>query len=485
MPLLVQHAPKARSCFTLLFLLPLITWRVRNEENRALKNTIRKSLEKTCSPAELGSWFDPLHLEFDAASGQILVLFPHVFFEPWFVRQGKGRFEHCARETVQTRYGREARIAYRGPSLPRPRPLLHMRGTGTSGGTLPPAQRAQGMQQSDQTSPEQEGQPSGFDAFIVNGKNAFPLAAARQVAAAVSPPLYNPFIICGKSGTGKTHLLRALTAAFTASWGQNAVFSGSADLFAETILAKTSTAEPQAFSHLKALVVDDIQRLAHNRAAQEKIIRLMDVWQDAHKQMVFASTAPPASLQGLEEGLRSRLEVGLVVELKEADMDVRMRFAEWRSRQHGIRLGREQLLLLARRCTQLRHLSGVILKVAAFHSLEQRDTDIADLENILRSSGEEKHITAEDIIQTVGLHLEVPAADMLGGKRQPRCVVARQWAMYLSRELLGLSYPVLGRIFGGKDHSTVMHAIKKIDEMLTSNKDAQLLCTELKKKCLG
>lgn len=494
-----------------------------------MKDIIRKSLQKTCSSADLRRWFEPLHLEFDAANAQISVLFPHVFFEPWFARQGKGVFERCAHEAGLAQCGREVRIAYRNPQTRAPLPLFSSGASGAStaaGATRVSASLVSGNSGASAVStaalatalwpginPEATASPAsmltaqtalapasasasvsssvqavsatpaaglGFDDFIVNAKNAFPLAAARQVAEATTPPRYNPFVMCGKSGTGKTHLVRALTAAFVSAYGQEAVHSASADILAETLL----TQGLQAFAPRRALIVDDMQRLAHNSAAQEKLIQLMDLWQDQQKQLIFACSAAPASLQGLEEGLRSRLEVGLVVELKEADIDVRMRFAQWRCRQHNIRLDREHLLLLAQRCAQIRHLSGVILKVAAFHSLEQRHLDTADLENILRSSGEEKQITGEEIISAVATHMDISTEDILGGKRQPACVRARQWAMYLCREFLGASYPALGRLFGGRDHSTVMHAIKKIDEIVRSNKDAQTLCTELKKKCL-
>lgn len=481
----------SRSCDVSVFLLPLIPCRIWTEEKPRLKDIIRKSLQKTCSPADLRRWFEPLHVEFDAHLAQISVLFPHVFFAPWFDHQGKNLFEDCARKAVLAQCGREASIAYNTAHTAKPKPLFNAFYSSSSAAfaTASPRRESPNIVQQPSKTPAQASTArapvsSGFDDFIVNAKNAFPLAAARQVAKAGPSPQYNPFVICGKSGTGKTHLVRALTTALGVAHGQDAVFSASADILAETLLTQGLS----AFAQVRALIVDDLQRVAHNGPVQEKLIQLMEQFSNEfegqHKQMIFACSAAPASLQGLEEGLRSRLEVGLVVELKEADIGVRMRFAQCRCRQHNIHLDREHLLLLAQRCVQIRHLTGVILKVAAFHSLEQRDIDTADLENILRSSGEEKQNTGEDIIHVVATHMDISVTDILSGKRQPACVRARQWAMYLCRELLGVSYPVLGRLFGGRDHSTVMHAIKKIDELVGSNKDAQNLCTELKKKCL-
>ena len=423
----------------------------------------------------MGCWFEPLELQCDAEEAHISVLFPHAFFQPWFERQGKIRFECSAQESTLTHWGQRASITYCPPPALAPEPLSHL---GSVVGRPTPLKAAPKLSPDASKLPLDE----DFDSFIANAKNAFPLTAARQVAEALTPPQYNPFLICGKSGTGKTHLLRALTRAMTRVHGQHTVFSAGADLFGESILAQGAR---DFTSRHKAIVVDDIQRVAHNRALQEKMVRMLDCAQDSHIQVILASTHAPATLEGLVDGLRSRLEVGLVVELKEADIEVRMRFAQTRARLHGLKLEREHILLLAQRCTHLRHLSGVILKITAFHSMVQRPITNADLENILRSSGEEKQVESADIIQAVGEHLEVSPEDILGSKRQPHCVRARQWAMFLCRELLGLSYPALGRFFGGKDHSTVMHSIKKITDMMNSDKDAQTLATELKRRCLS
>lgn len=482
-----------------IFLLCFDTCRICIEEKLRLKDIIRKYLQKTCSPADLWRWFEPLHVEFDAHKAQISVLFPHVFFEPWFTLQGKEIFEHCARKAVLDQCGQEIHITYAQMHTIAPIPSF------TTVSTSPVISHSVNNSETSESvakiSTTHTPVSNGFDNFIVNAKNAFPLAAARKVAMSDLQPQYNPFIICGKNGTGKTHLLRALTSSLITLHGKDAVFSANADILTEILLKQGL----QAFSHVRVLIVDDMQRMAHNSQIQESLIQLMDQFsnefadhtrqeqgpyahpyegQPQHKQMIFACSVAPTSLQGLEEGLRSRLEVGLVVELKEADIDVRMRFAQYRCRQHNIHLSREHLLLLAQRCVQIRHLSGVILKVAAFQSLEQRDIYTADLENILQSSGEEKQNTDEDIINTVSKHMNISVEDILGGKRQPSCVRARQWAMYLCRNLLGVSYPALGRLFGGRDHSTVMHSIKKIDQIVKSDKDAQYLCAELKKKCL-
>lgn len=435
-------------------------WCGKNKKNKSLKDSIRKYLQQTCSPAELTSWFEPLKMEFDANSAELKVFFPHVHFEAWFVQKGKAAFETGTRAALEDGSNRDVRISYNTPEIQPSNAHFTM-------------QKALPRRQSGEYT---------FTSFITNSKNSFPLAAAKEVCNPQSLHTYNPFILCGKSGTGKTHILRAISEALAEMHGHSGIFSGNADAFSRALEHQ----DPHTFARTHtAILVDDIQRIAHNGDLQEKLMLIMDGCQDLRRQMVFSTPEAPSSVEGLIEGLRSRMEVGLIVELKEPDIDVRMRFAQSRCRQHSIKLDREHMLMLAQRCSQLRHLSGIILKVAAFLSLARRDVTTADLENILRNSGEDKPVTAEDIINTVAAQSNIAVKDIIGGKRQPACVLARQTAMFLCRELLGMSYPAMGRIFGGKDHSTVIHSIQKIKKLMISDKETNHHVAELKKKCLS
>lgn len=430
------------------------------EKHSTLKDIIREFLKKNWSLAELDLWFEPLKLEFDVGRMQLTVFFPHIHFEAWFDRHGKPAFEECACKAGLQLHGKEVKISYNSPNI------LN--------------QKAFFIRRENNFSPEDPGYR--LDSFLVNAKNEFPLAAAKAVCDPEEKHSYNPFVVYGKNGTGKTHLLRAMATAFTHTHGQTRVFNGSADAFADALAREDAHAFLLGYT---AIVADDVQRLAHNPPIQEKLVMIIDECLDRRRQMVFAFSRPPSSLEGFTESLRSRLAVGLMVELKEPDIDVRMRFAQSRCRQYRIKLDKAHLLLLAQRCLHIRHLNGIILKLAALHSLAQRDVTVADLENILCSSGEDKPLTSENIIAIVAEHTGVSVKDILGGKRRPACVQARQTAMFLCRELLGASYPALGKIFGGKDHSTVMHSTKKIRKMMDSNKETHQTVTELRKKCLA
>ena len=198
--------------------------------------------------------------------------------------------------------------------------------------------------------------------------------------------------------------------------------------------------------------------------------------------MVFACTGQPQALKALDERLRSRLESGLVVELMEPDLDVRMRYLQAMSKERHMNLTREQMLFIAQRCSQFRLLQGLLLKVAAFCSVTGCELSQADLENIVRTGVADKTPGCLEILGVVARAMNLRPEDVLGGKRRPDLVLARQVSMYICRRKLGLSYPELGRAFGGKDHSTVIYAIKKIKKILVSDKALQQLVTELELK---
>ena len=422
-----------------------------------IKHHLRTHLQQRHSQAEICQWFEPLRMEFDAERALLRVDFPHMYFGPWFARQGKEFFERAVREFFAAE-GCEAAISYveqrcEPPSLP---------------------------------FPLERGNAAGDDActlanFIANRKNTFPLGVAEEISRLGAQAGYNPCTLYGKSSCGKTHILQAVSAELGALYGATAVFHGTGATFAERVRKLGVDGMANSFN---ALVVDDLHVLEAEPDSQELLVRVIDRCLQTGRQLLFACAAAPVQLVGLSQALCSRLEAGLVVEVKEPDLDVRMRFALARCGTHRLSLDREQLLLLAQRCHNFRHLNGVILKIAAFRSLSHESLKLEDIQNILRSSGEQARLSHENIIRTVSQHLSVSEKDIMGVRRQAACVRARQICMYLCRELLGESYPALGRIFGGKDHSTVMHSIRKIKQNMDIDKDMHNLLTQLKRQCL-
>lgn len=417
-----------------------------------LKNSIYLQLQNHCPPDALRSWFEPLRLEFDAENAQLTVIFPHVFFEPWFEKHGKCIFEQCSRVVA----GANIVFSYSCPSVLQPRPFF--------------------LQQNDTKNVD----VYSFESVIVNNKNAFPLAAAKEVCNPQARHIYNPFVICGNVGTGKTHLLQTVVYNFTQLRNTN-VFSLNAGHVAETF---SNIDTYNLLLKYTAFAIDDIQRLAYDLTTQEILVRFMDICLERHCQLIFACTGIPASIKSFSESFRSRLESGLVVEIKTPDIDVRMRFAQEKAQLLGLKLEKAHILLLAQRCTNFRHLGGIILKAAAFWALSHHSITITDIENILHTLGENSSLSSDNIIHTIAEYFNITSTSIMGNKRQPNIVFARQMAMYLCRELLGMSYPTLGKIFGGKDHSTVLYSIKKIKNLLVTNIEMHNTLTNIKNKCI-
>lgn len=229
-----------------------------------------------------------------------------------------------------------------------------------------------------------------------------------------------------------------------------------------------------------ALLLDDLQEIVAEETWQQRLVPLLDHC-PPQRQIFFALTGSPQTFKSLQSRLLSRLEGGLVTELLEPDLEIRLRYLQETCRRRGLSLSHEEQLFLARRCRQFRLLQGMLLKVEAFAEMRQGSLSRGDIENIARTGGTEPSVGHREIVEEVSRLYALRPEEVLGNGRRPQLVLARQIAMYVCRRRLGLSYPELGRMFGGRDHSTVVHAIKKIKKMLESNKDVQTVVAALEK----
>ena len=454
-----------------------------------LKNELRDilALQKA---EDKGDWLESLTLRQEGHT--LHVGFPHFYFAAWFSQHKRDLFEQalsCRFADAQLPH-----IVYEQPTLG------PEQGRAQSWPSYYAEQQGLGQADSDQkksrmaeraaaaAAPKTEN--DAFTAFIANAKNAFPLAAAKEIAEQRADVAYNPFLLCGRSGTGKSHILRSMAATLKQGQTGNRIILASAARFCADNPAWVR--HPELFwQQCDVLLLDDIQDIAGQSAWQQKLVSCIDACPSAASpsigarrggQMVFACTGQPQALKALDERLRSRLESGLVVELMEPDLDVRMRYLQAMCKERNMSLTRDQLLFIAQRCSQFRLLQGLLLKVAAFCSVTGCELSQADLENIVRTGVADKTPGCLEILGEVARAMNLRAEDVLGGKRRPDLVLARQVSMYICRRKLGLSYPELGRAFGGKDHSTVIHAIKKIKKNLVSDKALQQMVTELELK---
>ncbi len=427
-----------------------------------MKYSIEKILQENCSAHDLSKWFKPLNLCFDENNTNLTVYFPHPYFEPWFTKQGKTTFEQTVKNVGLQKFGHIPTIKYAvSNSFKKNTPAIYDSFLENNYVNL-----------SDKS----------FSNFFYNVKNEFTITAAQEIAKENRSQAYNPFIIYGKSSTGKTHILSAIHLELLKN-SKTKIFNGTAR---ELYILINEQGVKSFINKYSIFIIDNFQYIDTATEFQQKLIRFFDICINKKKQLIFASNSLPTVQKKYIEELRSRLSMGLTVVLASPDIDVRMRYILAHCHEQDIKITKNQLLTIAQRCTNMSVLHGIILKISAFMSFYQKSLDDFDVENILFSLGDEKKsITSQDIIRHTSKYLNVDSKKIFGNARQSSIVLARQIAMHLCRDLLGLSYPNIGKVFGGKDHSTVMYSIKKIELLINMNKDTQLLVEKIKQKCLS
>jgi chromosomal replication initiator protein len=435
-----------------------------------VKKILRAHLAENCAEDDLRSWYDPLQLTMDHEHDRLTVVFPHLFFGPRFAELGQKIFESC----LPVCLGRNIAVHYRAPQ---------------KHSEIQPKRNDSQLPDSTGTFSQGKNSDPGYTLknFISNKKNFFPVSVARAILETQKNPLYNPKVYCvvfrGNTGNGKTHILRAIADELHQQNNENAVFYGDIENFIYELKKKKKSAK---FWEYTSYCIDDIHHCANNSEVQEEISLLFDHCLDTKKQFICSFSSHLSLKNGFSPALISRLERSIIAEIKDPDIDVRMRFAQTQCEMHNLDITREQMLLIAQRCEHLCSLSGIILKTAAYRKLIQNRISNQDIEKILNNANSSNHETTTPhyIINCVAEHYSLQTKEIITGGRKKSLVFARHAAIYLCRNLLRVSYPALGRIFGGKDHSTVMYAYKKFEKNILMHTKTHKEITELKNKCL-
>lgn len=447
----------------------------QSEASPAVKKALREHLSASCTEQELKRWFDPLDIRMSVGGGEVQVAFPHSYFAQWFAGKMQDRFE----AELFRFQGRACDIRYVAPVARRAQTPTSAAPNGDNGSSL-----ALNAMQPRKLAFPFDAQYS-FESFLTNSKNFFPLETARQVARSDSAQ-FNPFVICGKSGSGKSHLLKAIANEIAKTHPLDTILVTTGEGLRSLLSPEQNQlAAREDLCRHRFLLVDDIHWLAGDERLQQELLVIFNIFQDARKQMVFTCQERIGVWEDILPALRSRLEGGLVVGLKQPDMEVRVALIQERVRAKKLPLSKEQVLTLAQRFQNFRALGGILIKLLAFRELVRRDISARDFEQILSNTEErdQPRITVDVVIDTVCQHYQVSKKDVLGEDRRQNIALARQVAMYLCRQMLGLSYPALGRSFGGKDHSTVIYSVKKIQEMQEDAKEMKQLLKDLKLRC--
>jgi len=316
-----------------------------------------------------------------------------------------------------------------------------------------------------------------FESFVVGSGNRFTHAACRAVADNPGN-VYNPLFIFGGSGLGKTHLLHAIGHAVRESRREPRVTYVPAERFTNEMIFAIQHGQTLAFRNkyrsVDVLLIDDIQFLAGKESTQEEFFYTFNALRDAHKQVVVTADKPPKDIPMLEERLISRFNQGLVTDVKQPDVETRIAILRNRcaAEGEGLRLPDDVLLLIADRIrTNIRDLEGCLVRLLAVGSLTHQDITLDLAEEVLHQyvHPEPDQMTPERILALVAERFGVRAESLCGQRRTRTIAMPRQVAMYLTRQLTDLSLVEIGRLFGGRDHTTVIYACDKVAGMITAD----------------
>ena len=316
-----------------------------------------------------------------------------------------------------------------------------------------------------------------FETFVIGSGNRFAHAAAVAVAEAPAKA-YNPLFIYGDSGLGKTHLLHAI-GHYAQRLFQNArVRYVSSEEFTNDFINSLRDDKQSAFQRRyrdnDVLLVDDIQFLENKERTQEEFFHTFNTLHNANKQIVISSDRPPKQLSTLEDRLRTRFEWGLITDVQPPDLETRIAILRKKAAQERLNAPPDVLEFIASKIqSNIRELEGALIRVTAFASLNRQSVDLTLAEIVLKdliADDDRPEITAATIIAATAEYFGITIDDLCGQSRSRVLVTARQIAMYLCRELTDLSLPKIGQTFGGRDHTTVMHADRKIRSLMAERR---------------
>jgi chromosomal replication initiator protein len=319
---------------------------------------------------------------------------------------------------------------------------------------------------------------------VVGASNQFAHAAAQSVAMNPSRS-YNPLYIYGGVGMGKTHLMHAIGRALTVRGRTRVIYTTSERFTNEVISGIKHERMPQLRARYRTadvLLIDDIQSLGSKERTQEEFFHTFNELHDAQKQIVISSDCPPRDIHGLVERLRSRFEWGLMADIQPPDLETKMAILEKKAEVIGFRLPPEVCTFIAQKTkSNVRELEGALVKLTAYSSLTTTAITVAMAQQVLKDllQKQERRITIDSIQKAVAERYAIKPAQLKEKSNRKEIVMPRQVAMYLVKDLTPASLPEIGRAFGGKHHTTVIHSIKKIELQRVTDPDLNKLIHSL------
>ena len=326
-----------------------------------------------------------------------------------------------------------------------------------------------------------------FESFVVGSGNRFAHAAALAVAESPAEA-YNPLFIYGGVGLGKTHLMQAIGHFIHQNDPKKKILYMTSESFTNQLISAIQMKKTYEFREkirkVDILMVDDIQFIAGRESTQQEFFNTFNELHNDNKQIILTSDKPPKDIQRLEERLCSRFEWGLVADIQRPDVDTRVAILREKTAQENISVPDDVLQLIAGKIdSNIRELEGCLTKLVAYSSLTREPITIELCEQALKDIFDQKRvkqITAELIMQTVTDYYGLTMSDLTGPTRKREITVPRSIAMYLTRELTGMSLPQIGTVFGGRDHTTVLHSCKTVEANMTESTDVKAVVDDIK-----
>jgi chromosomal replication initiator protein len=432
-------------------------------------------------------WIQPMVLV-EASANQLRLGFPSKFTADWV----RDHYQHIFQEVVgaETRFvfeqapaaeQRAAELAEAEVPSTLPVPALaddrpSSLPTTVPGPTAPARAPEPAMVSASMLEPRPPLNPNyTFDSFVVGPANELAWKAARASASDVAPR-YNPLVIVGAVGLGKTHLLHAVGHAIQRLRPDARIHLRTTEEFTTDVVQGIRTQRMDEIRRLyrtcDVLLLDDIQFISSKPACQEEFFHTFNALVDQNKQIVLSADKSPSDLEGVEERVKSRLGWGLVADIHPTTYELRLGILQAKAERTGVAIPVKVLEFLAHKITQnIRELEGALNRITAHATLIGRPITIDSAQEVLHDliRANDRRVTIEEIQKRVAEHFSIRLADMHSPRRARAVARPRQVAMYLSKQLTSRSLPEIGRKFGGRDHTTVMHAVRKIEELRASD----------------
>jgi chromosomal replication initiator protein len=446
-------------------------------EHLAKWDRVREKLRTMFGEAIFKSWLQPLRLA-DVKNGQVMVTVPTRFMREWIL-------SHYA-DTILRFWCQEDQTIHSVDIFVKPEPVMVTQNMPqqTSAAGLEAAMMGAAANEDKPINPDAISAPLDprytFENFVVGKPNELAHAAARRVAESSQVVQGgNPLFLYGGVGLGKTHLMHAIAWHIRRTDPARKVVYLSAEkfmyLFIRALRSKDTMSFKEYFRSVDVLMIDDVQFISGKDSTQEEFFHTFNALIDQNKQLIISGDRSPADLEGMEERIRSRLGWGLVADIHTTSYELRLGILESKcEKMPHVHVPARVLEFLAHKITSnVRELEGALNRVIAHATLVGTAVTLEStqevLQDILRAN--DRRITIEDIQKKVAAHYAIKVSDMHSARRSVAIARPRQVAMYLAKKLTTKSLPEIGRKFGGKDHTTVMHAVKRIDELAKGDKE--------------